>query len=62
MKTQKEMRKAFWQDLKKCSPSLYAQGKRSKGQNEQIADIRIIFCNWLDCQNITEKQKQNWTL
>jgi hypothetical protein len=62
MKTQKEMRKAFWQFLKKCSPSLYAKGKRSKGQNEQITDIRVTFCAWLDCQDITEKQKQNWTL
>lgn len=63
MKTQKEMRKAFWQFLKECSPSLYAQGKRSKRQNEQIADIRVTFCDWLsNCEDITEKQKQNWTL
>jgi hypothetical protein len=62
MKTQREMRKAFWNELKKYIPELYAKGKRSKRQNEQIADIRITFCVWLDAQNITEKQKQNWTL
>jgi hypothetical protein len=62
MKTQREMRKAFWNELKKYIPELYAKGKRSKRQNEQIADIRVAFCVWLHAQNITEKQKQNWTL
>jgi hypothetical protein len=62
MKTQREMRKAFWDDLKRNIPELYAEGKRSKRQNEQITDIRVAFCVWLDMQDITEKQKQNWTL
>jgi hypothetical protein len=62
MRTQKEMRKAFWDDLKRNIPELYAEGKRSKRQNEQITDIRVAFCVWLDMQDITEKQKQNWSL
>ena len=33
MRTQKEMRKAFWQYLKETNPALYTWGKRSKSQN-----------------------------
>lgn len=62
METQKEMRKAFWQWLKEVNPKLYKDGKRSKRQNDQPVDIRVIFCDWLDVQAITEKQKNNWSL
>lgn len=62
MRTQREMRKAFWNELKRDIPELYAKGKRSKRQNEQTTDIRVAFCVWLNMQTITEKQKQNWTL
>ena len=62
METQKEMRKAFWQWLKEVNPSLYKDGRRSKRQNAQPIDIRVTFCDWLDAQDITEKQKNNWSL
>lgn len=66
MKTQKEVRKSFWQYLKEVSPTLYAQGKRSKRQNEQCTDIRCTFVQWLDDMHrsgqITEKQVNKYTL
>lgn len=48
MKTQNQVRKAFWEYLKEVSPDLYAKGKRSKRQNEQVTDIRVTFVDWID--------------
>lgn len=47
MKTQKQVRKAFWEFLKGV-PDLYAKGKRSKRQNEQVTDIRVTFVDYVD--------------
>lgn len=64
--TQKQIRQNFWQYLKETSPALYIKGKRAKGQNEQIADIRCLFVEWLDNLykngQITEKQVNSYTL
>lgn len=63
MRTQKEMRKAFWQYLKETNPALYTYGKRSKRQNEQVTDIRILFVEWLNCSDIIpQTKKEKWTL
>ena len=66
MRTQKELRKNFWNYLQDVSPELYAKGKRSKRQNEQITDIRCSFVDYLDYLNrdgqITDKQANNYTL
>jgi hypothetical protein len=64
--TQTQVRKNFWQTLKIIAPELYAKGKRSKRQNEQITDIRIQFCEYIEHLyndgDITEKQRNNYTL
>jgi hypothetical protein len=63
---QAQVRKNFWQTLEIIAPELYAKGKRSKRQNEQITDIRIQFCEYiqhlLNDGDITEKQANNFTL
>jgi hypothetical protein len=65
-KTQKQVRKAFWEFLKDSNPELFKSGKRSKRQNEQITDIRCCFVQWMDdlykSGQITEKQVNNYTL
>jgi len=66
MKNQKETRKAFWQFLRETDPELFRKAKVSKGQNEQVTDIRCCFVQWLDdlykSGQITEKQVNNYTL
>ena len=66
MRTQKELRKNFWNYLQDIDPELYTKGKRSKRQNEQITDIRCSFVDYLDHLHrdgqITDKQAQNYTL
>ena len=48
MKTQTEVRKAFWEYLEEVNPELYTKGKRSKRQNEQVTDIRVMFADYVD--------------
>lgn len=64
--TQAQVRKDFWTMLQTIDPELYAKGKRSKRQNEQITDIRIYFCDFIEHLyndgDITEKQRNNFTL
>ena len=64
--TFKQIRINFWEMLKEINPQLYKQGKRSKSQNEQITDIRVSFCDYIDYLHrngdITDKQAQNITL
>jgi hypothetical protein len=66
MKNQKQVRKAFWQYLRESNPELFKFAKVSKGQDEQITDIRVTFTGWLDSMyrsnQITEKQVNNYTL
>ena len=66
MKTQKEVRKAFWQFLKEADPKLFLQAKVSKPQNDQVTDIRCSFVQWLDGLHregqITDKQVNTYTL
>jgi hypothetical protein len=66
MKTQKQVRKAFWQFLRESNPELFKFAKVSKSQNEQITDIQLSFNDWLDSMyksgQITEKQVNNYTL
>lgn len=62
----KQIRANFWEMLKECSPELYKQGKRSKPQNEQVTDIRVSFCDYIDMLyksgDITDEQAQKITL
>ena len=64
--TQAQVRKDFWTMLQIIEPELYAKGKRSKRQNEQITNIRIYFCDFIEHLyndgDITEKQRNNFTL
>jgi hypothetical protein len=66
MKNQKIVRINFWSYLKEVNPDLYLKGKRSKRQNEQIADVRMAFTEYLEnlrnIEVITEKQAFNYTL
>ena len=66
MRTQKQVRQAFWQFLKESNPELFKFAKVSKSQNEQITDIQVRFTDWLDHQyksgQITEKQVNSYTL
>ena len=65
-KNQKQVRTAFWQFLKLSSPELFKYAKVSKGQDQQITDIRVTFSGWMDdlykSGQITEKQVNNYTL
>lgn len=64
--TFKTIRQNFWQYLKEVDPVLYAHGKRSKGQNEQITDIRCAFVEYIEdlrrSGQISEKTANNITL
>ena len=64
--TQAQVRQNFWKNLQIIAPELYAKGKRSKRQNEQITDIRLFFCEYIEHLfndgDITEKQRNNFTL
>lgn len=64
--TQKQVKKAFWKFLKESNPELFKFAKVSKGQDQQITDIRLTFTDWLDrlykSGQITEKQVNNYTL
>lgn len=66
MKTQREVRKAFWAFLKEADPKLFLHAKVSKRQNEQVTDIRCAFVQWLDdlykSGQITERQVNSYTL
>ena len=59
MKNQQKFRKAFWAYLEASQPDLYKFAKKSKGQKEQITDIRLAFCDYVEqCRRdgiITEK-------
>ena len=48
MKTQTKVRKAFWEYLEEVNPELYAKGKRTKRQDEQVTDIRVMFVDYVD--------------
>ena len=65
-KNQKQVRTAFWQFLKESDSELFKFAKVSKGQDQQITDIRCCFVQWLDdlfkSGQITEKQVNNYTL
>lgn len=64
--TQKDARKSFWIYLKNEYPDLYSKGKISKRQNEQVADIRVMWCEYVDqlLENgyISENKANNFTL
>lgn len=64
--TFKQIRRKFWEYLKETNPQLYKQGKRSKSQNDQVTDIRVTFCDYVDNLykngEITEGQIQRITL
>jgi hypothetical protein len=66
MKTQAQVRKAFWEMLKETNLELYSKGKRSKRQNEQVTDIRCTFVDYVDNLHrggiITDKIANNVTL
>jgi len=66
MKTQAQVRKAFWEMLKETNLELYSKGKRSKRQNEQVTDIRCTFVDYVDNLHkdgtITDKLANNVTL
>jgi hypothetical protein len=64
--TFKQIRRQFWEELKEFNPQLYKQGKRSKSQNDQVTDIRVYFCDFIERlrrdNEITESQAQRITL
>ena len=65
-KTFKQIRRQFWEELKEFNPRLYKQGKRSRSQNDQVTDIRVDFCDFIERlrrdNEITESQAQRITL
>lgn len=62
MKTQNEVRKAFWDQ----HPQYKSEYRRTKKQNDYNADIRTAFVDWVDFQqkdgNISEKLAYRVTL
>lgn len=51
MKTIKQVRECFWQFLNIASPELAQQRRSKKTQNDYCADIRMIFCDWVDAMH-----------
>lgn len=64
--TFKQIRANFWSMLKEFNPELYKRSRRSKTQNEQPTDTRVMFVDYIDNLHrngeITDKQAQNITL
>lgn len=62
MKTQNEIRKAFWDS----HPEFKSDYRRTKKQNDYNTDIRTEFVNWVDSEqkdgNISEKLASRVTL
>jgi hypothetical protein len=44
MKTQQEVRQAFWEQF----GDLFPEAKRTKGQNDQSTDVRVCFVDFVD--------------
>ncbi len=50
MKTQAEVRKAFWAMLGEFQPELAAERRTRKTQNDYCADIRVRFVDFVDAE------------
>ena len=48
VKTQKELRRMFWEDHSSFAHQAREAGIISKGQNAQCATVRCAFVDWLD--------------
>ena len=48
MKNQTEIRRAFWEAHPELDRMARARRTRSKRQNEQNADTRVAFVDWVD--------------
>jgi hypothetical protein len=48
MKTQTEIRRAFWSNHPELDKLARERGTRSKRQNSQPTDIRVAFVDWVD--------------
>ena len=66
MKTQKEVRNAFWQYAAEFAPEFLQEYKKTKRQNQYSTDIRCAFVDFVDVLmkdgEITEKLANNVTL
>lgn len=62
MKTQKEVRKSFWESF----PEFKSEYRVKKRQNDYRTDIRCAFVDFVDdlrrSGEITQKQADNYTL
>ena len=48
IKTQAELRRAFWASFPEMETEARRRRTLSKGQNAQTCDTRMTFCDWLD--------------
>lgn len=48
MKTQAEIRAAFWRDHPEHDTRARQRGTRSKSQNQQTTDCRMAFCDYVE--------------
>ena len=48
MRTQKEIREAFWQYLQEVAPDLAKHRRSRKTQNDYCTDIRCMFCDYVE--------------
>jgi hypothetical protein len=59
MKTQKEVRLNFWAYLKEVAPQHLKEYRASKRQNQYTADVRTLFCDYIDYLHKSGEIKQN---
>ena len=66
IKTQAELRRAFWASFPEMETEARRRRTLSKGQNAQTCDTRMTFCDWLDglseSGQVSEKLAQSATL
>jgi hypothetical protein len=59
MKTQKEVRANFWGYIKEVAPQHLKEYRANKRQNKYTADVRILFCDYIDKLHKSGEIKQN---
>ena len=59
MTTQKQVRANFWGYIKEVAPQHLKEYRASKRQNQYTADVRILFCDYIDYLHKSGEITQN---
>jgi len=66
MKTQTQVRAAFWMYINEVAPEYKDIKRTNKRQNDYPADVRMLFCEYVETErrngNISEKLAYKVTL